>query len=179
MFEADLLDEEIKKKKRRVLVGLILLFFGGSLVTLSVAQMFPPTPTAVPGALVETSTYTPTSAVPPPRDTATPAGVAQGTPAPQLTETAISASTASPVTETPGGTGGGALVTPTSSPTAVSTPTATTQASATATPVVPAELPVTGVGPTWGLGSLALGLVAILLGIRMLRAGYALGNAGR
>ena len=177
MFEDDLLDEEIKKKKRRVLVGLVFVFFGGSLVTLSLAQMLPPTPSAVPEA--ETSTRTPTGAVSTPRDTATPVGVAQGTPSPQPMGTATSASIVPPATEMPGGTGGGALTTPTSSPTAVSTPTTTVQASATATPVAPAELPVTGVGPTWGLGSLALGLVAILLGIRMLRAGYTLGNTGR
>lgn len=147
MFEEDLLDEEIKKKKRRVLVGLFFLLLGVALVGFSLAELFPLSATPVSEAVVDTPTYTATSA-PTPEATATTTSPPQATPTPQ----------------------------PTASPTATSTPAETSPPPAAPTPLEPDELPVTGAGAGWGIGWLALGLVAILLGTHMLRTGHALRN---
>ncbi len=170
MFEEDLLDEEIKKKKRRVLVGLFFLLLGVALVAFPLAELSSLSATPVSEAVVDTPTHTATSA-PTPEATAT--SPPEATPPPQPAATA----TLVPTTEeTPGGVGGGTPMTPTASPTATSTPTETSPPPATPTPLEPGELPVTGASAGWGIGWPALGLVAISLGTYMLRTGHALRN---
>ena len=160
MFEEDLLNEEVKKKKRRVLVGLFLLLFGGAMVALPLAELFPPVPTPVSEAAVETAASTSTD-----QPGATVPGSPEAMPSLQPTATVAPLPTTPPATEdASGGAGGGMLATPAASltPTVIPLPSATP---------LPGGLPVTGGRFFWGPIPLALGLVAIFLGLRMLRLG--------
>lgn len=160
MFEEDVLDEEIKKKKRRVLGGLFLILLGIATVALTLVELLPSAPAVVSEAALETPVSTSTGL-----PGTTVSGSLEATPSLQPTATVASAPTTPSATEdASGGAGGGTLATPAASltPTAISLPSATP---------LPSELPVTGGGSLWGLGSLALGLVVIFLGLCMLRMG--------
>lgn len=160
MFEEDVLDEEIKKKKRRVLGGLFLILLGIATVALTLVELLPSAPAVVSEAALETPASTSTGL-----PGTTVSGSPEATPSLQPTATVASVpATPSATEDASGGAGGGALATPAAS----LTPTATSLPSVTP---LPSELPVTGGGSLWGLGSLALGLVVILLGLCMLRMG--------
>ena len=60
----ELLDEEIKKKKRRILVGLFILLLLGTIVSFPLAELFPPSPAAGSEAMVETLAHVATAARP-------------------------------------------------------------------------------------------------------------------
>lgn len=160
MFEEDLLDGEVKKKKRRVLVGLVLLLLGGTMVALPLADLLPPVPTAVSEVVLETpvstSTGLPGTTIP---------GSPEATPLLQPTATVTPLPTTPSATEdASGGAGGGTLATPVAS----LTPTVAPLPSATL--ALPGELPAAGGSSFWGFGLLTLGIAAILLGLQMLRA---------
>lgn len=163
MFEQDLLDEEVKKKKRRVLVGLFVLLLGGTLAAFPLTEQLSPAPSAiseaagetpddistgVPVSAAATATSLPATLTPPPPATATPAPTI-----PPATDEAV------------GGAGGGTLATATASLTPAVTPIVS------ATPTLLSELPAAGAGHGRGLDYLVLGLAAILLGVYMLKAG--------
>jgi hypothetical protein len=132
MFEEDLADEEVKKKKRRVL-GLLFIFLllgWGALAAFPLAELSPPPATAGTQAAVVTPAHT----VAPPRPTLVAAGTATGVPTPgvgaataslpkatpQRTATSTMAQLTPVVTqEAPGGFGGG---TPDVSLTAIGAP---------------------------------------------------------
>jgi hypothetical protein len=118
MLEQDLLDEEIKKKKRRVLVVLFAFLSLGAAVALPLAESPPPEATAMSEAV---QTLAPTDAGPtlPPVGTATtaftPGAEAALTGSPEAAPEGTTAATVAPgvptVTEgLPGGAGGGTLV---------------------------------------------------------------------
>ncbi len=94
MFEQDLLDEEIRKKKRRVLIGLLILFF---LVALAALPRLP-SPT-----LVAHGTATATRLPPPP------ASAVEATPHPTATSGVVG-TTPARAEETPAGGGSGTLI---------------------------------------------------------------------
>jgi len=176
MFEEGWLDEEIKKKKRRILVGLFILLLLGTIVSFPLAELFPPSPAAGSEAMVETLAHVATAARPTPvpatRATGVPTSKVRATTTslpevtPQPTATAAVARVTPAVTEeTPGGAGGG---TPDVSLTVTSTPVGTSPTLETATPLGPGQLPVAGADSIRGLRWLILGLVAILLGTLML-----------
>lgn len=153
MFEQDQLDEEVKKKKRRVLGVLLVLLLGTGMMlpmvdlTSSPATPVPkaaelPTRTAVP-------TQPPASATPRPTRTAAP------TMTPQSTATATHIPVAPTAMEELGGRGGGE---PDASPAATAAPE---RASSTPTEIV--LLPETGANAGES-GWLGLGLAAVLLG---------------
>jgi hypothetical protein len=153
MFEQDLLDEEIKKKKRRVLVVLFAFLSLGAAVTLPLAELPPPEATAVSEAA---ETLVPTAAGP----TLAPAGTAtavltpgvEATPTrpPEVAPEGTAAATVAPgvptVTEgPPGGVGDGTLVasltatgTPPGTAPAVVTPSLTATATGVPAPEVEA-----------------------------------------
>ncbi len=171
MFEEYLLDEEIKKKKRRVLIGLFILLLLGTIAAFPLAGLFPLSAPPVPEAAADTPTRTATG-VPAPGVTATATSPSEATPQPTAT-VAVAHVTPTVTEETAGGFGGGTLMTPTASPTATSTPPAL----ATPTSAEPGQLPVTGADGSRGLSWLILGLAVILLGTLMMGAGCALCDA--
>ena len=127
MFEADLLEEEIKKKKRRVLAVLFGLLLLGAAVGLPLSGMLPPPPTPVPEAAQATPVHTATAVQPTPIPAGTPTGIStpgevvtpaapsDGTPGhtpstPQRTPLATGPGvTPTATAEAPGGGSGGAV----------------------------------------------------------------------
>jgi len=151
MFESDLQDEAVKKKKRRVLIGLVFMLMG-TLTMIPLANMVVPIATEVAGV---TPTLTP---------------AATDTPTPEASEPPSTATdTPTATEENLNGAGGGedASPTPTSEP-AVESPLVTP------TPEVPTQLPVTGAGDVYGLALLVVGLALWLVGAVLVRAGLTL-----
>ena len=164
MFEQDLLDEEIKKKKRRVLVVLLVLLLGTGM-TLPIVDLATSPVAAVPGVTeAPTRTVVPTKSPAPPARESTEEATLTTTPRPTAT------ATHTPVVptmteESLGGDGG-------EKPDASPAPTAVPK-SAFPTPEESELLPATGTDAGES-GRLALGLVAILMGLLLLMTSFAL-----
>ena len=161
MQELDAQDEQVKKKKRRVLAGLFFMLLG-TLTLVPLARHFLPSATAVSEAATETPASAPTDTLTPDAATAT---------APQATETAAVPSEpppASAATEEPLDGAGGGEVDVTPSPTGPPVPASPL---GSPTPSDPVQLPVTGASGVYGLVWLALGLAAWLIGVILLRSG--------
>lgn len=161
MFELDQPDEEVKKKKQRVLVGLFVLLLTGTVALLGTALSFPLPPVPPQTGARFTATPAPTD-TPPPSAPASPTATRAASPTPPQPTVEISATPTA--TATPGGAGGAPEVSPT--PTDTPTPTGGVQ------------LPVTGSGRRPESYWLALGIAAWALGAAMLAGARALRRAG-
>ncbi|UCC85965.1 MAG: hypothetical protein JSV81_14025 [Anaerolineales bacterium] len=151
MLEDNLLDEEIKKKKRGVLIVLLVLLFLGALATFPLAQLAAPSPTTVAQL---TSTATP---IPP--TTSVPATATQRPPEPSATNTAmptLPSATASPTPlitgETPAAVGGGTTSTPSEPPDQVASETPESASDESRTGMESASTGIGGPTPTGELG---------------------------